>query len=150
MWYIKFNMEKEYKTIPHIDSSQKVILFDGSCKLCNAWCNLVIRYDKGNVIKLLSMQSDKGQSVLQHLGKPTNNFETMLFIDNNRVSGKSTAFFNIIQHLSFPIKSLVFLKYLPIAIRDYIYDLIAKNRYILFGKYEQCPLPNKEHEDRYL
>lgn len=143
-------MEKKYKNIPYIDRSQKIILFDGICKLCNAWCNFVLRYDKKNMITFLPMQSDKGQSILQYLGKPTDGFETMLFIDNNHVYGKSTAFFKIAHHLSFPIKSLVFLKYIPIVIRDYIYDLIAKNRYSVFGKYEQCPLPNKEHEERYL
>lgn len=143
-------MEKHNKNIPYITSDDLVILFDGVCKLCNAWARFIIRHDKEAIIKFVSMQSEKGEVILEYLDQPLIDYETMLFIKNNHIYEKSTAFFKIIQHLPFPIKSLIIFKYVPKSILDFFYDQIAKNRYKLFGKYEKCTLPTSEKENRFL
>ncbi len=38
----------------------------------------------------------------------------------------------------------------PEPLRDMIYDLIAQNRYQLFGKKEACMLPSEELRKRFL
>lgn len=137
-------------TIPYIKNDDKIIMFDGECKLCNIWCKLVIKYDENHMFKLVPMQSEKGQAILIHLQQPTEYFETMLFIENNNIYHKSTAFLKIVRLLSFPINFLSVFKILPTFLRDFIYDHIARNRYKLFGKYEQCILPGEDHKNRYL
>lgn len=143
-------MNIEFNNIPYISINDKVILFDGVCKLCNAWCRFIVRYDKNQLFKLVSMQSDKGQAILEHLEQPTDFFETMLYIENNELYEKSLAFIKIVKQLPFPIKLLFILKLIPNIIRDYVYDRIAINRYKLFGKYKECRLPAKDHNSRYL
>lgn len=137
-------------TIPYIQNNDKIIMFDGKCKLCNIWCKLVIRYDKNYIFKLVSMQSEKGQAILIQLKQPTEYFETMLLIENNNIYHKSTAFLRIVRLLSFPVNFLSVFKIFPNFLRDFIYDHIAQNRYKLFGKYEQCILPSADHKNRYL
>lgn len=138
-------MNIEFNNIPYITSNDKIILFDGVCKLCNAWCNFIIKYDKHHVFKLTAMQSDTGLAVLKYLKQPTDHFETMLYIENNIVYEKSTAFIKVVEHLPYPVKLLFLLKLIPNFIRDFIYDRIALNRYKLFGKYKECRLPKKDH-----
>ena len=38
---------------PYITEGDKVILFDGVCKLCSAWAKFLIKYDKQRVFKFI-------------------------------------------------------------------------------------------------
>lgn len=134
------------KKIPHITSSDKVILFDEECMLCNGWCKFIIKYDKEYLFKLTSMQSKKGQEILHFLNKNSEHFDTMLLINNNEVYEKSTAVLEIVKNLPFPIKSLSTFRFIPTFFRDRLYNLIALNRYKLFGKKNECVLVEKESE----
>ena len=51
---------------PNIGMADKVILFDGVCKLCNAWSNFIIQHDHQRAFKLCSVQSNEGQKILKH------------------------------------------------------------------------------------
>jgi predicted DCC family thiol-disulfide oxidoreductase YuxK len=39
---------------------------------------------------------------------------------------------------------------IPRPVRDLIYKLIAKNRYKLFGRYNQCPVPDEQIKHRFI
>jgi predicted DCC family thiol-disulfide oxidoreductase YuxK len=52
-----------------------------------------------------------------------------------------------IQKLSF---ITLVLKFLPLFIGDYFYDLVAKNRYLLFGKKETCLIPSEDISSKFL
>ena len=51
---------------PHLEEDDKAILFDGVCKLCNAWSNFIISHDKNHHFKLASVQSKEGQEILAY------------------------------------------------------------------------------------
>jgi len=135
---------------PHINQGDKIILFDGVCKLCNAWCNFIVQHDKNQKFKLASVQSEEGQAILQHFKYPTDFYETMLLVHGNNCIGKSDAFFYIMKKLGFPWRFVLFFKIIPRTLRDWLYDRIALNRYTLFGKYDYCTLPSADHDKRYL
>ncbi|PCH60505.1 MAG: thiol-disulfide oxidoreductase [SAR86 cluster bacterium] len=135
---------------PNIEENEKVILFDGVCKLCNSWCNFIIKNDKNYRVKLCSVQSEQGQKILKYFDFPTEVFESMLYVEGNSVYQKSDAFFKIMALLGRPWSLLSIFKIIPKPIRDFLYDRIALNRYSLFGKYDVCQLPNADHEHRYL
>lgn len=130
--------------------NHRIILFDGVCKLCNAWSQFIIKYDKQHVFKLCSVQSQEGKAILKYFGYPDNYYETMLLVDAAKSYEKSEAFFRVMQGLGWPWKAIIIFKLLPISLRDWMYDRIALNRYALFGKYEQCILPTADHQGRFL
>ena len=66
---------------PYITENDCVILFDGVCKLCNAWSQFIIKYDTQQLFKLCSVQSPEGQSILKHFNMPTDHFDTMLYVE---------------------------------------------------------------------
>jgi predicted DCC family thiol-disulfide oxidoreductase YuxK len=41
-------------------------------------------------------------------------------------------------------------KILPKAVRNIAYNLVAKNRYRVFGKHDSCMLPDPENKDKFL
>ncbi|MEM5527343.1 thiol-disulfide oxidoreductase DCC family protein [Gammaproteobacteria bacterium AS21] len=135
---------------PNVGANDGVIVFDGVCKLCNAWSKFIIKYDKQQRFKLCSMQSTQGQSILKHFSLPTEHFDTMLYVQGNQLFDKSDAFLNIVKELGLPWRLFYVFKILPKSIRNWLYNRIALNRYLLFGKYESCMLPNKEDEHRFL
>jgi len=135
---------------PNIQEHERVILFDGVCKLCNAWGNFIIKNDKKHSFKLCSVQSSEGQEILRHFNFSTEHFETMLYVEGNKFYQKSDAFFKVIYILGMPWSLPYFFKILPKTLRDWLYDRIALNRYALFGKYDFCNLPTPDHENRYL
>ena len=135
---------------PNIQSSDKVILFDGVCKLCNAWSHFIIKNDSKRNFKLCSVQSSEGQEILKHFNFSTKHFETMLYVEGDRCYQKSDAFFKVMFILGMPWCLACIFKILPKPLRDWLYDRIALNRYALFGKYDFCSLPTADHENRYI
>lgn len=135
---------------PNIKKDDCVILFDGVCKLCNSWSNFIIKNDMSHHFKLCSVQSVEGQKILNYFDFPTDYFETMLYVEGNNYYQKSEAFLKIIKTLGAPWSLLYVFKILPKTLRDWLYDRIALNRYILFGKYDFCSLPTADHKNRYL
>ena len=135
---------------PNVKQNDRVILFDGVCKLCNAWSNFIIEKDKRRKFKLCSVQSAEGQEILNYFNFPTEYFETMLYVEGNTMYQKSNAFFRIMLLLGMPWKLLNVFKIFPKCLRDWLYDRIALNRYKLFGKYDYCILPTADHKQRYI
>lgn len=135
---------------PLITKDDQVILFDGVCKLCNAWSNFIIKHDVQKKFKLASVQSDEGKALLIHFGYPADFYETMLVVIGNRCFEKSDAFFTVMGQLNFPWKLLIIFRVIPLILRNWLYDRIALNRYAIFGKYDFCSLPLPDHGERYL
>jgi predicted DCC family thiol-disulfide oxidoreductase YuxK len=87
---------------PNISSTDQVILFDGVCKLCNAWSNFIIKHDQKHVFKLCSVQSEEGQKILKHYSLPTDVYESMIYVEGDTFYQQSDAFFQVIAKLGFP------------------------------------------------
>ncbi len=117
-----------------------VIFFDGVCNLCNGTVRFIIKLDRKRHFRFSSLQSDFAKHTLEPLGIDTTNPDTIILLEDNKIYQKSEAVFRITRQLS-RINFLFPFKFLPKKINDGIYDFIAKNRYIIFGKKEECPLP---------
>jgi len=139
-----------FKKVPHLQQHENLILFDGVCKLCNAWSNFIIQHDRQRRFRLASVQSPEGQAVLAHFGYPTDRFDTMLVVRQGACFEKSEAFFAVMAELGWPWKSLLVFKLIPKRLRNWLYDRIALNRYRIFGRYAVCMLPTPDHAGRFL
>ena len=143
-------MTEHTQCAPGIDAEDRVILFDGVCKLCSAWVRFIIRFDKNHRFKLASVQSSEGRAILEWHGFPTDYFETLLFVEGPTVYTKSTAFFKVVRRLPWPWPVFCIGWVVPSFIRDWLYDRIARNRYRLFGRYDACVVPDRDHDSRFL
>lgn len=103
------------------------------------------------------MQSEIGKEICIKYNIDTNvlarsagGVDSIILIKNDQVFIKSAAVLEIIKDL--PIGWRVFRIgiILPKFIRDYLYDLIAKHRYRIFGKKDECPIPSEDVQDRFL
>lgn len=133
-----------------VDKYSKIILFDGVCNLCAAWVHFVIKRDPQQKFKLASVQSTEGQVLLAWCGLPVNQYDTMVYIENGQAYYRSTAFLQVIKHFGALWPVLSYGRFVPVIIRDWIYDRIALNRYRLFGQRQHCLLPTPELAHHFL
>lgn len=131
------------------DSQPLVILFDGVCNLCNGFVKFLIDQDKNNQFKFASLQSDFGENVLLENNLQTDDYQSVIALEDDELFTKSAAVFVIIDRLP-NWRWLRFFKVLPNFLLDSIYGFIARNRYRIFGKRDSCRLPTPELRDKFL
>lgn len=131
------------------DIMEGVILFDGLCNLCDGGVQFIIKRDSKCHFKFASLQSETGQVLLQKYGISTK-IDSMILIENKKVYIKSRAAIQISRYLDGHWKYLSLFRILPPFLSDFLYDIVAKNRYKWFGKKESCMLPTLEMKKRFL
>lgn len=131
-------------------NSQKIILFDGVCNLCNSTVQKVIENDYKNQFKFASLQSEFGQEFLKKNDLSTEEFNSIILVDGNKYFNKSDAALHIGKELKgiYKLSRLLFI--FPKFIRDFVYDIISRNRYKWFGKQESCWLPTPDLQEKFL
>lgn len=127
-----------------------IILFDGVCNLCNGVVNFIIDRDPLKKFQFASLQSEKGQYLLDKFHLSKIDFDSFVLVDGDVFYQKSTAALVVAKHLNSPWSYFYWFLFLPKSMRDWFYDLIAKNRYSWFGKKESCRIPTPELKDRFL
>ncbi|WP_413533867.1 thiol-disulfide oxidoreductase DCC family protein [Empedobacter brevis] len=130
--------------------TRKIILFDGICNLCNQSVQFVIEHDKKNQFQFASLQSDFGQNFLKENNINATQFDSVVFIEDDKFYTKSSAALKIAKYLDGIISWLTIFMIIPKPLRDLVYSLIAKNRYRWFGKQESCWLPTPELKAKFL
>lgn len=131
-------------------NNHKIILFDGVCNLCNSSVNFIIDRDKKNVFKFAALQSETGQKFLDKFGMNKNDFDSVVLLDENKFYSKSTAALMIVKEFPSLWKALFVFIIIPAPLRNFLYDLVAKNRYRWFGKKDSCRMPSPELKNKFL
>ncbi len=127
-----------------------IILFDGVCNFCNFWVNFAIKRDRKKKLKFAALQGEAANKLLpQHNINPAS-LSSVVFIDNGKAWTQSSAAIRICKHLDGGWKLLYGLIIIPKFIRDFIYTIVARNRYKWFGKKESCMIPTPELRERFL
>lgn len=127
-----------------------VVLFDGVCNLCNASVQFLIRRDKHEQLRFASLQSEFGQEILRKFNLPEKDFNSFIFLENEKIYLRSAAALRIATYLGGFWRVFQVFWLVPSFIRDAIYNFIAKNRYKWFGKKNECMLPSPELRERFL
>jgi predicted DCC family thiol-disulfide oxidoreductase YuxK len=120
----------------------KVILFDGVCNLCNSAVNWIIDHDKKNLFHFSSLQSTYGKEIVARSGIQGDYLNTIILADGEKLYFRSTAVLKILKDLG-GINALAYIFIIvPPFIRNFFYNIVARNRYRWFGKRAECRLPS--------
>ncbi|HBQ83463.1 MAG: hypothetical protein A2X04_05840 [Bacteroidetes bacterium GWF2_41_9] len=117
---------------------QGIVLYDDICNLCTGLVLFIKTRDKNKRFHFVSLQSEEGKGLLLAAGLPETDSDTALYIKDGRSYLRSSAVLNILKDLGGAWKILFAFIIIPPIIRDFIYRLIANNRYNLFGKRDSC------------
>jgi predicted DCC family thiol-disulfide oxidoreductase YuxK len=126
-----------------INSPHGLILFDGVCVLCSRGCRFVSKRDRRGYFRFVPIQLGEGRPLAEQLGIDPDRPDSFAFVASGQGYVKSEAALRIARELPRWQWAWVF-HFIPLVIRDAIYDLVARNRYRWFGRLDACILPNSD------
>ena len=136
--------------VPLFADDKPIIVFDGICVLCSGWVNFVLSQDTKSKFRLLSAQSELGQALYRHYGMSQTEFETNILIEEGIPWYRLDGSIRMAQGLGFPWSLVVVARFLPGSLKDWLYNLVASNRYKWFGRRDTCYLPDARFQERFL
>ena len=127
--------------------NKEVIIYDGICVLCNKYIKWVLDKDKENLFLISNLQSKFTEEKFPELRK----IDSVAVIKKNgEILQKSKAVNHILKSINRLILLRTILNILPLSISNFFYDIVAKSRYKVFGKYDSCQLPEPEYKSRFI
>lgn len=132
-----------------------LVLYDGVCGLCNRLLQFLLARDRRAVFAFAPLQSATGRSTVERYGGNPDELTSFFVLadyrtDRARLFGRGRAALFVAGELGWPWKMAIVLRVMPTAILDRLYDVVARNRYRLFGRFEQCQMPRPEFRRRFI
>jgi predicted DCC family thiol-disulfide oxidoreductase YuxK len=121
------------------NTGKDIVLFDGTCKLCNNAVRFITRHDSRERYCFLPLESEKAAEYLMLFNKGVIDKGTVMLITGEKAYRKTDAVFRILKHLDGLWPLLYGFLIVPRVIRDPAYDLVSRYRYRLFGPCVDCP-----------
>ena len=126
-----------------------VILYDGVCVFCSRWIRFVAASDCDRRFRFTAIQSEYGARLARTFGIDPHDPDTNAVIHGGIAYFKSDAALTVLSSLPRYRWTRALLT-LPKALRDAVYNLVAKNRYRVFGKYDACFVPDAAMRERVM
>ena len=126
-----------------------VILYDGVCVFCSRWVHFVAVRDVERRFRFTAIQSGYGTRLARAFGIDPDDPDTNAVVHDGEVFLKSDAALTVLSHLP-GWRWVRVLRSVPKPLRDALYNLVARNRYRIFGKYETCFVPDAELRARVM
>ena len=126
-----------------------VILYDGVCIFCSRWIRFVATRDDPKRFRFTQIQSAYGTRLAQVFGIDPDDPDTNAVIHGGVAYFRSDAALTVLSNLRGWHWTRMFFA-VPKPLRNAVYNLVAKNRYRIFGKYEQCFVPDEGMRARVL
>jgi predicted DCC family thiol-disulfide oxidoreductase YuxK len=136
--------------VPDFPDDRPIIIFDGYCGLCTGWVQYVLRHDRKKIYRFISAQSPLGRALYVHYGLDPEDYETNILIADGIAWFKSEASIRMAEGLGFPSSLAAAFRVLPLALRDWLYNVIARNRLRIFGKRDTCFAGTGEDAGRFI
>jgi predicted DCC family thiol-disulfide oxidoreductase YuxK len=142
---------------PNLDGLLPVVFYDGVCGLCNRTVQFILKRDRRKVFRFAPLQGPLANRILRAHGIDPSGLDTIYVAancdvsSNERLLARSDAAMFVLREIGgiWRVGADV-LGLLPRSVRDWGYDLIARNRYRIFGRYETCPMPSEGVRARFL
>lgn len=124
-----------------------IIMYDGECGFCNRSVQFILKYERNQKLHFTSLQSSFSKKVLSDFNMKNDFDDSILFYTDGKLFSKSKAVLRIIPFLKWYFFPLLIFWAIPNFIRDFVYDLIARNR----KRFNLvCKKPESKNSTRFL
>jgi predicted DCC family thiol-disulfide oxidoreductase YuxK len=135
--------------------SNPIVLYDGVCGLCNRLVQFLLQRDTHDRFRFASLQSTLGQEIVSRHGADPLDLDTFYVVLDygqpaERLLARSEGIIYALTALGGFWSIAGVGKALPKAVRDGLYNFVARHRYQVFGKHESCMLPEPKHRAKFL
>lgn len=126
------------------------VIFDGTCNFCVGSVNFILRHEAKPDLVFTPLQSPAGARLLRQFSFDPQDASTFVLVSNGTAYVKSAAAIRVCRHFKGAWRLLAVTAIIPRFIRDWAYDVIARNRYRWFGRRETCMVPTPELAARFI
>ena len=130
-----------------MSSGRQIIFFDGVCNLCNGFVDFLVTRDRDSRFQFASLQ---GETARRLLPEGSRELRSVVLLKDGEIFEKSDAVLRVLVQLGGLYGWSGLFRVLPAFFRDWIYDLVAANRYRIFGRRESCRLPDPGEKEKFL
>jgi predicted DCC family thiol-disulfide oxidoreductase YuxK len=132
-----------------------LVLYDGVCGLCDRINRFILAHDAREQFHFASLQNSVARERLGRFGIKADELSTVYVIPDydrseSRPLARAAAALFVMSALGWPWKIAGALRVLPMSWLDRAYEAVARRRYQMFGRFEQCPLPAPGHRGRFI
>ena len=132
-----------------------LVLYDGACGLCSRLVQFLLEHDRQAKFTFASLQSTAGRTIVERFGRDPDELASFHVLANYRnqpqmLLSRSLAALFVARELGWPWNMAGLMRVLPTSILDHAYNVVARNRYRVFGRAEQCLTPRPEFRDRFV
>lgn len=127
---------------------QTILFFDGVCGLCNGLVDWLLPRDRREHIKFATLQGATARELLP--ADMLTDLDTVVLWHHGRILTRSDAIITCLSELGNFWKLVGILRLLPRFLRDGVYNLVARKRYLWFGKRHVCRMPLPGERMRFL
>ena len=92
----------------------------------------------------------RGSALYEHYGLDPVDYETNVLLENGRAWLKSEGAIRMFERLGFPWSLMSVFRVVPCALRDKLYNVVARNRLRWFGSRETCFIPEPSDAERFI
>ena len=141
---------QQQQAAENFDGSHPLVVFDGVCALCSGFARWVVLLDRGQKFRFATAQSPLGEALYRQYGLRTDIYETNIVIIDGIAYQRMDSLIAVFDAVGWPWRAVRVLKLLPRPARDWLYGLIARNRYALFGQKANCDIPSAALRNRII
>ena len=131
-----------------------LVLYDGVCGLCSRLIQFLLKHDRRAVFAYASLQSPTGRTLVERFGGNPDELTSFVVLPDYqtgaRMLRKGNAALFVARELGWPWKAALALGILPAFVLDRLYDVVARTRYQVFGRLDQCLIPGPEFRRRFI
>jgi predicted DCC family thiol-disulfide oxidoreductase YuxK len=126
-----------------------VWLFDATCLLCSGAVRYVLKHEMNPGMRFVAIQSADGRKLAMQYQIDPDDPLSFLFVDGGTGYTASDGVFQLLTHVSGWARLLRVFRVVPKAVRDPVYYWIARHRYRVFGRSDNCMVPDPAVRDRF-
>jgi len=127
-----------------------ILFYDGDCGLCNRSVQWLLRRDVDEVLFYSPLQGETAKELLADKKHIIDGVDSVVLYDSGTIYIKYAAVVQSLKVLPDYQGLAKLMSYLPSAIGDFAYDLVAKYRIRIFGRIDTCFLPSPQQRKRFL
>jgi len=138
------------------DMPPPILLYDGVCGLCNRFVQFTLHHDRRATFRFAALQSPLASQILARHSVSPSDLDTVYVVlnpsqpDESLLARSDAVLFVLHQFGGLWRPAALAFRLVPRALRNWVYRLVARNRYQLFGRYDTCPLPSESTRARFL
>jgi predicted DCC family thiol-disulfide oxidoreductase YuxK len=127
-----------------------ILLYDGVCGLCAAAVQWLLDHEADHTLRFAPLQGETAERLRAAYPNIPIDIDTVVYVDRGRAHLRTKALLHVARHLRAPWRWGYRLRWLPALVLDLGYRLVARVRYRIWGKLEECRLPTPDQRARLL